>query len=144
MTDRILRLAATGVLLLAVAACGGRAADPGYDVSNPKLTEAQARELAAAQLDGFNTCDYATWSASWASSMTAAIKEADFVAFCEGWLGQAGKFVSLDAVSREPAKTAGHVKYVFTTSWERGSALYSIVLPIDGEQITGVNLVPVS
>jgi hypothetical protein len=143
MTKRILHLAASMLLLGVVAACGAGAGTPG-SVDNPRLDEARAREIALVQLDAFNSCDYQGWSTSWATSLSSAIDAPAFKGFCEGWLAQAGSYRSLDSVSREPAKTEGHVKYVFTTTWEKGSAVYSFVLPVDGEEITGVNLVPAS
>ena len=132
-------LTAIFLVFLATFATGctgrGRAADQ-PPVS--ALTAQEAITLAEEAMAGLASGDFAVWSRNWSTTMKEAISEEAFLAYREELLSTMGAYQSIESVSLAQANTAGYVRWVAVTNFEKGQMEFAFSFEQDGRLIEGV------
>ncbi|HWG85269.1 MAG TPA: DUF3887 domain-containing protein [Deinococcales bacterium] len=107
-----------------------------------KVSARQALEIGSNALTAINSGDYKAYSRDWSAKMKAAIREREFLSWRDTVLRTAGKYQKIEKQELVAAKTPGFVKWVFTATFEKGSFLYNLSFPAEGNKVEGAFLEP--
>lgn len=95
--------------------------------------------MAESALEGFNTADYALWSADWSPMMKQAIDERAFLSFRDQFHSQLGDYVAIAEVTGSQGADAGTFRWTFDVEFENGAYRMWFGFKQDSTLIEGVS-----